>query len=275
MHERKVIIRGRTFLYSQKAPFVKSGESVYGALEYDEAEDKVRCHECGEWFRSVAGHAAKKHGIDKRTYKHHHGLRQRSALIAEGLREKYLASGRNPATLSARVGRGAELHKFSIARRGQIKSGAAERANENGRCHAQLLEQLARLTDRLSRIPTTAELEEHGLSVNSICARFNVTKMSSVYSLMGLHARKPGTERKYSDVVLIEMLRDFAAKYGRTPASTDIRRGLLPATIATRFGSFSKAMRAASLKPRNSGRPPASAELPKELPAGEPVLESK
>ena len=42
MAERKVLFNDKVFLYKQKAPFVPSGMSIQGGLEWDPEQDKIR-----------------------------------------------------------------------------------------------------------------------------------------------------------------------------------------------------------------------------------------
>lgn len=72
----KVIIRGHVFDYAEKAPFVTSGKSVLGALEYNPETETVKCHECGEWFSSIGKHCFHIHEIPAVDYKVKHGLQQ-------------------------------------------------------------------------------------------------------------------------------------------------------------------------------------------------------
>lgn len=46
-HSKKVIIANTIWLYRDKAPFVASGVSIKGGLEYDEENDIVRRREFG------------------------------------------------------------------------------------------------------------------------------------------------------------------------------------------------------------------------------------
>jgi len=39
-----VIIRGHVFTREEKSPFVVSGESLLGALEYNQDTDETKCH---------------------------------------------------------------------------------------------------------------------------------------------------------------------------------------------------------------------------------------
>jgi hypothetical protein len=43
--QRYVIICGQVFRYEDKSPFVPSGRSVNGALEYDKSGESIKCHE--------------------------------------------------------------------------------------------------------------------------------------------------------------------------------------------------------------------------------------
>jgi len=42
MQTTHVIIRGHIFTYAEKAPFVASGQSLLGALEYDEVNNQTK-----------------------------------------------------------------------------------------------------------------------------------------------------------------------------------------------------------------------------------------
>lgn len=59
--QRYVIIRGQVFRWEEKAPFAPSGKSIEGAIEYDRDKESLKCHECGDWHRGLAGHVASLH----------------------------------------------------------------------------------------------------------------------------------------------------------------------------------------------------------------------
>lgn len=238
--EEKVVIRGQVFLYREKAPFVTSGESVFGALELNIEEDKIRCHECGEWLKRISGkHLSNKHQLTAREYKHRHGLRLSTALVNEKMRVILStvmsrlndARGGSPAPL-----KDPEFRKNirpmvgELAGRRNHQEAFAEQANEKNRCHAQILHRIQRLAGALGHTPTDAELRVNGLSPNTILKKFNLTAVSALMSLAGLPAAFDGRGRrvKYSRGVLVEMLRDFLVEHGRIPFATDFKRGLLP-----------------------------------------------
>lgn len=88
MPSTHVLIRGHKFTYAEKSPFVRSGESLLGAIEYDEATDQTKCHECGEFFRGMGNHV-KAHGISRFEYNTKHGLRVRSPLSGLSVRQRH------------------------------------------------------------------------------------------------------------------------------------------------------------------------------------------
>jgi hypothetical protein len=78
----------------------------------------------------------------------------------------------------------------------------------------------------------------------------NVTDMRSLMTLAQLPPNPPGRNgrpRLYSKIVLIEILRDFYARFGHQPYSSDHRRRLLPdrTTFVRAFGSMGHALDAA------------------------------
>jgi hypothetical protein len=270
-HAEQVLIRGKVFLYKQKAPFVPSGKSVRGALEYDEETDKVRCHECGRWFQHLGLHIAGAHpGITLDAYRERHRLKSTAPLC--GVRASAVLHERASAVALVRGSRAARVlnspdvqAKAANSRRERIadRKGKGlpglefyEERNENGTCHAQILNDIKTLADRLGRAPTQREMLtfERPMHANSICLAFNVKTIADVFSLVGLVANKPGSHggwnKKYSKEVLAEMLRDFYVKHGRMPTPIDIKKlKLLPHyTIFCRyFGSMAAAYEAAGL----------------------------
>src|SRR4051812_15453353 len=79
-----VLLKNTLSFYKDKEPFEGSGLSIKGGLEYDEADDTIKCHECGYWFKSLAPHLHMFHGMSVADYKKAHGLSSSTALISEG-----------------------------------------------------------------------------------------------------------------------------------------------------------------------------------------------
>ena len=61
---------------------------LLGVLEFDEDQERIRCHLCGRWFRALApGHLQRAHGWDHRDYKAAFGLTLRRPLQIPRLRD--------------------------------------------------------------------------------------------------------------------------------------------------------------------------------------------
>jgi hypothetical protein len=253
--EEQVLIRGKCFLYRQKAPFIPSGVSIYAALEYNEDTDKVRCHECGQWYLRLGKHVAAKH-MKPKEYKDAHGLRRKAALC--GLRESHRASlvsvredvkktlikTAQIRLLGSRAGSAAQTDRLQYVEK------YAELRNERGLCHAQIIDRLRAMVHRFSRAPTLREIRASGMCPGSILLKFNAPNMSAVFSLLDLPLS--AGNRKYSSPILIELLRDFYVKFGHTPMKTDFRRKLLPnpSIFSYHFGTLGAAYKAAGLSGR-------------------------
>jgi len=252
MAEQYVRMNGKTFLYRQKAPFVASGMSVRGGIEYDAEEDKLRCHECGEWFNGLGTHVYRMHGISVPAYKTKHGLRHKTALVGE--KSRISRSQRMTAQIAANPERHREtmLRALALAwksnNRGGQRRPQSERRNERRCCTAQLVHDVRELADRLGRTPTGAEIAEAGISRNSCCYAMNVKTVASVVSLANL-APRVGKVFQYSEILLVEILRDFWVAHLRLPENTDYRRGLLPShgVFNRVFGSMKNAYQKAGL----------------------------
>ena len=257
-HAEQVLIRGKCFLYKQKAPFVPSGKSVFGALEYDENTGMVRCHECGKWFTHLGHHVSDSQGVHSHRmkaldYKRKHGLRRAAALCGPKESAKY----NNVANLhfleAAKKVRARAIGACAKAKRYRQLNGErlynAESRNERNTCQAQILSRIKAISESLGRTPTHRDLRQHGLHASSVVFALNVPDMKSVFSLLGLLPNRRGGKETYTDSLLIELLRDFYVKFGRLPKRTDYIMKLLPSdgTIRHHFGSMAAAYEAAGL----------------------------
>jgi hypothetical protein len=256
MNDSHVIIGNEIFLYQQKAPFIPSGQSVRGALEYDPAEDKIKCHECGEWRSHLATHAFLAHGIRAAEYKRKHGFNQKAGLVNESIRRKMSDQAsrrtenwlRHPSHMknSTELRQHARSRMLSENPAGPITT---EARNVRGTCHAQILEKLRHIISKLGHTPSWKELYCEGLSPASVALAFNVTRINDVMSLLNLPTNGTLPGRKYSREMLIEILRDFYVAHRVLPRGTDFRRGLVPDdTIYRRhFGTMRNAFAEAGL----------------------------
>lgn len=243
-NEEKVLIRGTVFLQKVKAPFVVSGMSFRGALEYNEASGKVRCHECGGWFASVGIHCVR-HAMTVGEYRSRHGLNRHSPLHGPNA----FATQRDqapPPNFTAR----ASVERANTARlNGRRTRMVAELRNEKGICQAQLLDRIREVSLAVGRTPSCEDLRHAGMHVESLFAAFNVRSLGAVMTLAELEPRPRGA-KPYGRSTLIEMLRDFYVRHRRLPRYRDhSRMNLLPKkeTFLLYFGSMEEAFREAGL----------------------------
>ena len=89
MKETHVIVLGGVYAWESKAPYVESGHSVLGALEYNEGDNRIKCHECGGWYRSLGKHVAETHGMRPREYRRDHGLKTSTSLSVPSVRDRH------------------------------------------------------------------------------------------------------------------------------------------------------------------------------------------
>lgn len=175
--ERKVIIRGHVFDYADKEPFLRSGQSIFGAIEYDAISETVKCHECGEWRENIGNHL-KFCGGSAKEYKDRHGLCRTSGLLSPGASERRAAIStkqhkkrvlehRGIATPTAEKKAGGWYKKFTGR---TLQYG--EQMNLRARCRAQLLFQIQLLAAKLGYTPSTNELNAAGISHKAIQVRF-------------------------------------------------------------------------------------------------------
>lgn len=164
---RKVMILGRIFDFEEKAPFLPSGLSIYAAVEYDFARDRLRCHECGEWFASVSahiGHGA--HGITVSEYKQRHGLRGITSLNNISMREAHSAAAfRN--NQGAIAQRALKAKGYRKPKEKKLPANE-ERRNDRNKCFAQTVFKIQVLAKKLGRTPTLEDLRRNGIGKETL-----------------------------------------------------------------------------------------------------------
>jgi hypothetical protein len=190
-----VVIAGSVFPREAKAPYVESGHSILGALEYDPATEKVKCHECGRWFKSLSGHLSTHEGLTPREYKRDRGLRQTTKLYnpgaarpgAENLRR--WRTSIDPETMKRYLQKAiAAAHAATRARALPYRMNTETR-NLHARCKAQLTERITRLAVELDRTPTAIELKRAGIMDKTIVSVFGMPYMKALASI-GLDPNK-------------------------------------------------------------------------------------
>lgn len=252
--DRQVLIGGTVHLYDAKAPFEESGKSLMGALELSVSAETMKCHECGEFVRSLANHVKRSHGIAAREYKQKHGLKMKTALVLDHVRiacstsAKKRSGGIDSAQVSVRM-----KQISMMANRKQqgrtLKKARPEIHNGRGRCRVQTLEKVYRLGELLGHTPSIRDLTDHGVRYWDIHYHFGTIRNAQMLAGMDPNNKAAGSARQaIPPRTLIQHLRIFFYNNARLPRYTDVRRGLLTFSEGPYrrcFGTFGNAIKAA------------------------------
>ena len=174
-----VIVCGQLFPWEAKAPYVMSGHSTLGALEYNHDQDVVKCHECGDWFNNIGVHAYRTHGIKAITYKKERGLAFNSSLSSMRSRKAHAKSLRRRRARGENIGRPFKKEHAPVGN----GSYSPEVRNLRMACTAQLMARARELAVKLNRTPTATELRENGLHHAVIKKAFGLNVRDYLLSL--------------------------------------------------------------------------------------------
>jgi ROS/MUCR transcriptional regulator protein len=175
-----VLVRGFVFTYEEKAPFVVSGKSLWAAIEYDEKQGLVKCHECGEWMQSIGQHSTLTHHLTARNYKLKHGLNLSTSLDAPPYRQRRVMEVRSRANNTA--GLAPTCAGEAGKNRGKhLVHPSSELANSRGRCQAQTLFKILCFIKRTGQKPELKDLG--GITHHAICTLFEVDSYRDVLRL--------------------------------------------------------------------------------------------
>lgn len=171
-----VLIGGMIFPWKNKAPYVASGRSILGGLEYNLVHDTVRCHICGKWFDTLNSHLRKDEGIELATYRATYGLTCATTLT--GYRRIQWDGRHRVAASSPRRLRGTERHP----RKKRIYT---EKFTKD-----EIRARIRNLANSLDRTPTIPELRLSGLSQYIICKTMETQTVSEVMEELSLTPNK-------------------------------------------------------------------------------------
>lgn len=128
----------------------------------------------------------------------------------------------------------------------------------------ELLAELRRLADDLEKSPSMNDMAERGeYSPSTYQSRFGSWSQAKEEAGVQTHA----SEVEYTDADLLADLREFADQLGKTPTKAEMRSDgpHSPSTYASRFGSWTDALREADLDARDEATGIPEADLAAEL----------
>ena len=243
-------------LYKAQAPFmeVKRGYGYQGVVMYDDAEDKVQCHICGNWFASLGQHTKRTHGIKCDDYKLEYGLSLRTALCSKKISAAHRKSGLK--TYASNYSGLIRASKRNRARRRcialkqvnrQNPSSSMQFKNSRALCDLQIKSRYEVVKKISGRVPTHGDFMKHDPKLyGTACARYGTPNKFRKWL-----GENPITSNEYTtipDIDLIAALRKKASVVG-TPKVKHFTKGTPNFTVFYRaFGSWSNALRMAGLK---------------------------
>lgn len=231
MNTQHVIIMGHVFPYGEKAPYVRSGQSLFGALEYDQNRGLVKCHECGKFALRLGSHVAKAHG-SVRDYKVRHGFRVSASFKNPAAAHSYFTlRSRLPPPPKESYNKGSRYHRPM----------SGEQDNMRGRCIAQLAAKIANIARETGMTPKYVDHISIARKLESKGLRWN--------DLLKTAGVPPNRITDHSRTTVSELIRDFYAANKRVPSDRDFRAPSLPSPGIVRrfFGSIANAIEAAGI----------------------------
>ena len=206
-----VLIGGLSFPWAAKAPYVASGKSILGAIEYNEAEGLIKCHVCGKWMQSV-GHHVRQDGVTPREYRRDFGLRLSSRLAAPLAVERRRVASQHLQSTSTKAERVARLRAAPRGKTGVAPGydGQAEVRNLRSLCYAQIRARVLALGVNLGGTPTRRDCRDAGITPKVISATFQMSYTEFIKSLGFTPNRKGGFHKRAAREPIPESMRRLA-----------------------------------------------------------------
>jgi hypothetical protein len=220
-------------MYHYKEPFMEfwdeelgTGYGLRGVLAFDGETDKIQCHFCGKWYGNLSHHISREHNMRVAEYKDRVGLRQSTALVNEHTRQKMIAAGQERFKNLIPGGKKSKKTKKKISE--TLKKACAERENELGTCHDQLIDRYQKLAEKLGRQPRQDETPFKST------AKFRFGSWENFLNEAGFTVKTNqwDDQIKPRDLItedmLVEFCTDYFIKYGERPMFPSICKGDKP-----------------------------------------------
>lgn len=236
-----------------QAPFmeVEKGFGFQGTLLYDDIEDKIQCHECGEWLTSLSHSHLTKHRLSARAYKEKYELNYSTALCIPSISEGRSESSEFKHKLLFETIGEEEMKKHlqKMAKRGALERRrrknfrlTVEMMNRYGTCPKQLEERFIQIIERLGHTPTFDELRKEDASLLSVLYR-RFKNYTNALAYFGLKSKKKVNIKSYGMKNIKLAIQKWVDDNKRLPNPRDTKVGFLPdyMTIQKYFGNWKKA----------------------------------
>lgn len=239
-------------LYKAHKPFmeVPTGHGFLGVVMYDEDEDKVQCHACGEWRHSVGRHVLQ-HKMTAEDYKIKYGLTLRTALCGKSVSKRNSEINTTPqARIRFEKNRNRWTSNYRPKRRKSLPPprGSMRAKNAVGLCELQIKARYAVVKTQAGKEPSIDDIFKYD---RRLIAGIRTTygTLNKLKAHLGISGDK--WIEKIPDIECVAALRKFKNAYHRAPRVPDFqKKGSQPnyCTILKKFGSWSNALRVAGIK---------------------------
>lgn len=236
-------------LFKVRPPLQQLPEGYFGyagVLLRNKLEDKLQCHICGKWRKSLSNHVNLAHKILSREYKKKFSLPMAFPLVGRSVSAAHSKRALKPENLE-RLHKVRKPIKVSTRRRKEFMKyamGNMALLNKRGICEEQIDRRFEIVADIVGREPSTDELREHDGSLWGVIRRKFQTinqyrKRRNLFIRPAYSWKTHGmTEQK-----ALACLRKFYQKNKRVPKAKDFRNGMPTETsIRKKFGSWHRAL---------------------------------
>lgn len=239
--------------YKEPLTRIDKGFGYYGVIAESENQEYLQCHECGEFVKSLSHHASK-HKMTATEYKDKYKIGRTISLLStktRGLRQEIFRD--NADKILPKAIEGMEKYRDDVekGKRPYVmgrKGLPLEKRNRMGTCPDQLLDRLAKLAVVRGEHPSYRYMaKNHGGLLRSILTTFGSYRKAVV--MAGVQENLDYDTRTYTKEQLLDFLRNFYKRHGRTVMVSDFRTGELPSynRYLKVFGGISQARAAAGI----------------------------
>lgn|SRR3990167_4920457 len=252
-------------MFKVQEPFMAApdkGHGYFGVMLRDLDDDKLQCHVCGKWFRSIANHSRLAHDLKAHDYKFKYGLPLGLGMVAMSTASKHSSRAieQNENCETSPLIKAAD----SLARKRKalkisgkplmLLQGRKSMAfkNKHGLCDDQIMARYTVVKAIVKDEPEIPQLKKYDRTLyDAIRRRFG--SLHGFRHAKGFRLKKSNVGSRYENIELIAHLREWAAKHKTLPTYSGFnasRNGYhaSASTILGHFGSWNAALQAAGLR---------------------------
>lgn len=225
----------------------KIGYGYMGVILRDKIEDKLQCHICGRWFKSLTSHL-RTHKIKSREYKIRFSLPLTYPLVSRSISEKfsnnvdYCFKGVDRKKAIRKAIKNSLIRRFENKRKYSkiMRYSSTNMAFQNirGICNEQILRRFMIVSDIIGGEPKTGDLVKYDNNLLAVIMR-RYGNLNNFRKHHNFTVSK--TPNRYTDEQLISIVRRFKIETGRRPKESDFV-GKIPSVHAFKnhFGSWNR-----------------------------------